>query len=71
MFKRIYQNLRKKNLFFLAGGAAIIIACGFLIIFSLTFLIKNINLVLKPIDPEDSSIHFNITEAEKLFLQDK
>lgn len=71
MFKRIYQNLKKKNLFFLAGGLVIIIACGFLIVFSLTFLIKNINLVLKPIDPKNSSIHFNISEAERLFLQDK
>jgi hypothetical protein len=72
MFKQIYQNLKKKkNLFFLAGGLIIIIACGFLIVFSLTFLIKNINLALKQIAPENSSIHFNISEAERLFLQDK
>jgi len=71
MFKKIYQNLKKKNLFFLVGGLTIIIACGFLIIFSLTFLIKNINLVLKPTIQENSLIHFNISEAEKLFLQDK
>jgi len=70
MFKKIYQNLKKKNLFFLAGGLVIIIACGFLIVFSLTFLIKNINFVLKPIAPGDSSIHFDISEAERLFLQD-
>lgn len=71
MFKQIYQNLKKKNLFFLAGGSIIIIACGVLIVFSLTFLIKNINLVLKQIAPENSSIYFNISEAERLFLQDK
>ncbi len=71
MLKKIYQNLKKKNLFFLAGGLVIIIACGFLIVFSLTFLIKNINFVLKPIAPENSSIHFNISEAERLFLQDE
>jgi len=71
MFKRIYQNLKKKNLFFLAGGLIIIIACGILIVFSLTFLIKNINLVLKQIAPENSAIDFNISEAERLFLQDK
>jgi hypothetical protein len=71
MFKKFYQKLKKKNLFFLTGGLIIIIACGFLIIFSLTFLIKNINLVLKPAPPENSSIHFNISEAERLFLQDK
>ena len=71
MVKRIYQNLKKKNLFFLIGGIIIIIACGFLIVFSLTFLIKNINFVLKPIAPENSSIRFNISEAERLFLQDK
>ena len=71
MFKRFYQNFKKKNLFFLTGGLIIIIACGFLIVFSLTFLIKNINLVLKPAPPENSSIHFNISEAERLFLQDK
>jgi len=71
MFKKFYQNFKKKNLFFLTGGLIIIIACGFLIVFSLTFLIKNINLVLKPAPPENFSIHFNISEAERLFLQDK
>ncbi len=71
MFKRIYQNLKKKNLFLLAGSLMVLIVCGGLIVFGLTFLIKNINLVLKPINPENSSIHFNISEAERLFLQDK
>lgn len=71
MFKKIYQKFKKKNLFFLLGGIIIIIGCGFLIVFSLTFLIKNINLVLKPILPEGASIHFNISEAEKLFLQEE
>ena len=71
MFKKFYQKFRKRNLFFLIGGLIIIIACGFLIVFSLTFLIKNINLVLKPAPPENSSIHFNISEAERLFLQDE
>lgn len=71
MFKKIYQKLKKKNLFLLVGSLIIVIACGGLIVFSLTFLIKNINLVLKPIDPENPSIHFNISEAERLFLQDK
>ncbi|HZI95597.1 MAG TPA: hypothetical protein VFD40_00205 [Candidatus Paceibacterota bacterium] len=71
MFKKFYQNFKNKNLFFSAGGLIIIISCGFLIVFSLTFLIKNINLVLKPTPPENSSIHFNLSEAERLFLQDK
>jgi hypothetical protein len=71
MLKKVYQNLKKKNLFLLAGALIVLIVCGSLIIFGLTFLIKNINLVLKPIDPENSSIHFNISEAERLFLQDK
>jgi len=71
MFKQVYQNLKKKNSFFLIGGLMTIIICSFLIIFGLTFLIKNINLVLKPISPVDSSINFNISEAEKLFLQDE
>jgi len=71
MFKKFYQNFKKRNFFFLTGGLIIIIACGFLIVFSLTFLIKNINFVLKPMFPENSSIHFNISEAERLFLQDK
>jgi len=70
MFKKFYQKFKKKNLFFLIGGLIIIIACGFLIVFSLTFLIKNINLVLKPAFSENASIHFNISEAERLFLQD-
>jgi hypothetical protein len=71
MLNQIYQNLKKKNLFFSMGGLIIIIACGFLIVFSLTFLMKNINLVLKPISPEDSSINFNISEAEKLFPENE
>ena len=71
MLKQVYQNLKKKNLFFLAGGLIIITACGFLVVFSLVFLIKNINLVLKPMLPKNPSIHFNISEAEELFLQDK
>ena len=71
MFKKIYQNLKKKNLFFLVGGLIIVVACGSLIVFSLTFLIKNINLVLESIVSEDPLIHFNISEAERLFLQDK
>lgn len=71
MFKRIYQNLKKKNLFLLAGALIVVIISGSLIVFGLTFLIKNINLVLKPIDRENSSVHFNISEAERLFLQDK
>jgi len=71
MFKRIYQNLKKKNLFLLTGALIVLIVCGGLIVSGLTFLIKNINLVLKPIDPENSSMHFNISEVERLFLQDK
>ncbi len=71
MFKRIYQNLKKKNLFFLVGGLIIVVVCGSLIVFSLTFLIKNINLVLESIVSENPLIHFNISEAERLFLQDK
>lgn len=71
MFKKFYQGIKNRNLFFLGGSLIIVIACGFLIVFSLTFLIKNINLVLKPILPENSSIHFKIPEAERLFLQEK
>lgn len=71
MFKKNYQNLKKKNVFLLMGALIVLIVCGGLIVFGLTFLIKNINLVLKPIDSENFSIHFNISEAERLFLQDK
>lgn len=64
-------NLKKKNLFFLTGALIIVVISLGLIVFSLTFLIKNINFVLRPLPEQNSAIHFNTSEAERLFLQDK
>lgn len=71
MFKRASQVLKKKHLFFLAGGLMILVGCGFFIFFGLTFLVKNINLVLKPIISENVPPSFHISEAENLFLPEE
>ncbi|MDD5535381.1 MAG: hypothetical protein PHY52_01720 [Candidatus Pacebacteria bacterium] len=59
----------KKDFLFTGGSIIVIIICGVLIFLSLTFLVKNINLVLKPLSPEESTLHFDISEAERLFPQ--
>lgn len=49
----------------------ILVGCGFFIFFGLTFLVKNINLVLKPIISENVPPSFHISEAENLFLPEE
>ena len=67
MFKNFFKKKSRKDIFFLGISLLIIIISGALIFLSLTFVMKNINLVLKPIPPAESDLHFNISEAEILF----
>jgi hypothetical protein len=70
MFKKFGSKKFKKDFLFMGGSILIIIICGVLIFLSLTFLIKNINLVLKSLPAEESTLDFNISEAERLFPQE-
>jgi hypothetical protein len=70
MFKKFGSKKFKKDFLFMGGSILIIIICGVLIFLSLTFLVKNINLVLKPLPREESTLRFNISEAERLFPQE-
>ena len=67
MFKNFFKKKSRKDVFFLGISLLIIIISGALIFLSLTFVMKNINLVLKPIPPATTDLHFNISEAEILF----
>jgi len=67
MFKSFFKKKSRKEFLFLGVSLMIIIIGGVLIFLSLTFLIKNINLVLKTIPPAESTLHFNIPGAEQLF----
>ena len=69
MFKKFGSKKFKKDFLFMGGSILIIVICGVLIFLSLTFLIKNINLVLKSLPKEESTLRFNISEAERLFPQ--
>jgi hypothetical protein len=69
MFKKFGSKKFKKDFLFMGGSILIIIICVVLIFLSLTFLIKNINLVLKSLPREESTLRFNISEAERLFPQ--
>ena len=70
MFKKFGSKKFKKDFLFMGGSILIIIICVVLIFLSLTFLIKNINLVLKSLPKEESTLRFNISEAERLFPQE-
>jgi hypothetical protein len=70
MFKKFGSKKFKKDFLFMGGSILIIVICGVLIFLSLTFLIKNINLVLKSLPKEESTLRFNISEAERLFPQE-
>ena len=70
MFKKFGSKKFKKDFLFMGGSILIIIICVVLIFLSLTFLIKNINLVLKSLPREESTLRFNISEAERLFPQE-
>lgn len=71
MPQNFFKKKSKKDMLILGGSLAVIFISGVLIFFSLTFLIKNINLVLKTISTDDSALHFNISEASKLFPQEQ
>lgn len=67
MLQKTLDKKSKKEAQFIIISLAIVAICGVLFFLSLTFLIKNINLVLKTIAPTKSNLHFNLAEAEKLF----
>jgi hypothetical protein len=71
MSKNFFKKKPKKDVYFLGGSLTILFISGVLIFLSLTFLIKNINLVLKTIPEQKPTLHFNITGAEKLFSQEQ
>jgi len=61
------RKINKKEFILLGVGIAVIVFSLFLIIYCLTFLIKNINLILKASFASSNEIHFNLPGAEKLF----
>ncbi|MDD3488250.1 MAG: hypothetical protein PHH35_02795 [Candidatus Pacebacteria bacterium] len=67
MVNNILKKKSKKELLFFSISLIIIFTSGLLIFFSLTFLIKNINLVLQTLTRNDSDLHFNINDAKQLF----
>lgn len=67
MLQKTLNKKSKKETLFIGISLIIIIISGVLVFLSLTFLIKNINLVLKTITSSESSLHFNLPEAERLF----
>ncbi|MDD5760796.1 MAG: hypothetical protein PHF45_01950 [Candidatus Pacebacteria bacterium] len=69
MPKNFFKKKSKKDVLILGGSLAVIFISGALIFYSLTFLIKNINLALKTIPSTEPDLHFNIAGAEKLFPQ--
>ena len=61
------RKINKKEFILLGAGIAVIALSLFLIIYCLTFLIKNINLILKTPLSSGNETHFNLPGAEKLF----
>lgn len=61
------RKINKKEFILLGAGIAVIAFSLFLIIYCLTFLIKNINLILKTPSTSGNETHFNLSGAEKLF----
>ncbi|NMB92401.1 MAG: hypothetical protein GYA31_02145 [Parcubacteria group bacterium] len=61
------KKINKKQFLLLGTGLVMIALSIFLIVYSLTFLIKNINLILKSSPNPATETHFNISGAEKLF----
>jgi len=61
------KKINKKGILLLIVVLLLLGFCIFLIISSLTFLIKNINLVLKAPVQSSPEVHFNLEEAKKLF----
>ena len=65
------QQINKKEFLLLGIGIILIGFSVFLIVYCLTFLIKNINLILKSFPNAANEIHFNLSGAEKLFPEIK
>jgi len=61
------RKINKKEFILLGAGITVIAFSLFLIIYCLTFLIKNINLILKAPATSVNETHFNLSGAEKLF----
>ena len=61
------RKINKKEFILLGMGITVIAFSLFLIIYCLTFLIKNINLILKTPLSSGNETHFNLPGAEKLF----
>ncbi|MFA5392507.1 MAG: hypothetical protein WC306_02320 [Candidatus Paceibacterota bacterium] len=61
------RKINKKEFILLGAGISVIAFSLFLIFYCLTFLIKNINLILKAPSASSNEIHFNLSGAEKLF----
>jgi len=61
------RKINKKEFILLGVGITVIAFSLFLIIYCLTFLIKNINLILKAPSTSANETHFNLSGAEKLF----
>ena len=61
------RKINKKEFILLGAGITVIAFSLFLIIYCLTFLIKNINLILKTPSTSANETHFNLPGAEKLF----
>lgn len=60
-------TINKKEFLILGAGLLVIVLSIVLIVYCLTFLIKNINLILKAPINSGSETHFNLSGAEKLF----
>lgn len=58
---------KKKEYLVMGLGLLVFALSVFLIVYCLTFLIKNINLILKPPVSLNNQVHFNLSEAAKLF----
>ena len=61
------KKINKKEFILLGTGITVIAFSLFLIVYCLTFLIKNINLILKTPSTLGKETHFNLSGAEKLF----
>ena len=61
------KNTSRYNLFLILIVAFSIIILVVFVFFSLTFLIKNINLLLKPLPPATNVDHLDIDKAKEIF----
>ncbi len=61
------KNTSRYNLFLTLIVAFSIIILVVFVFFSLTFLIKNINLLLKPLPPATNVYHLDIDKAKEIF----